>query len=153
MGTSSRENKRNRNALTFQTNHAVIVQYILQYTKDNNRAPLPVEIHKGTGLHYNTVKKHLAKLDMSDQLKHMRVLTPNMIMATYQAGVRGNVQAQKLWYQLVEGWSEDAPLVPPDRVNQFDQLELEDKLKLRDIVQKMHNPLGIEDAEIVEGDE
>lgn len=95
----------------FEFNQAKIREAFIELLKEKKgRRPTRVELSERTGIHFNTIQKHLRGIDFSgllaDDQKIFRVLTDDIILAIYRAGMKGNPSAQKLWMQYVEGWTE-----------------------------------------------
>lgn len=72
--------------------------------------PTVNQIKEQTGLSTMTIKRHLKSIDFRDMVEtskaSWRVLTDDVVLSIYRTAVKGNPQAQKLWFQIVEGWSE-----------------------------------------------
>jgi DNA-binding transcriptional MocR family regulator len=92
-----------------QVNYELIRKAFLKIIQGKKKAPTIDEVCDATGLSVNTVKKHLKELQFDAPDNPFRILTPEVITAIYEtatSGDKGAVQAQKLWMQLIEGWSE-----------------------------------------------
>jgi len=95
----------------FEFNQAAIRDAYIDILKSKQgRNPTLAEIAERVGLSVTTVKKHLDELDRkklgSVGRKKFKVLTDDMILSIYRAGMKGNAASQKLWMQIVEDWNE-----------------------------------------------
>jgi len=89
--------------------HDAFIKLLLDY----KRRPTYRELADYTGLHYNTVRKHMKNVHdrtieelKKTNLADFRILTQDVILGIFKAALDGNVGSQKLWLQLVEGWRE-----------------------------------------------
>ena len=112
-------------------NHKVIKEAFLKLLKDKAKAPTIKELAEVTGLSYQAVKAHIKTLKFDTEDSPYRVLSAEVFEAIYKRAIgyeeddlhfssyKGDVtatpykkkiipevSAQKLWVQLVEGWSE-----------------------------------------------
>lgn len=92
-------------------NHELIRQAVYDYLEENKgkKAPSYETISKMTGLSYHTVLRHFKELDFKSMITPMRALTPLVLNNIYNLS-RKSPAAQKLWMQVVEGWSEKLDL-------------------------------------------
>ena len=64
------------------------------------------EISIDTGMSITTIKKHLDLL-VFEPIKHpLRELTDDVLIAIFRSSVKGTPASQKLWLQVMEGWTE-----------------------------------------------
>ena len=70
------------------------------------RKPTYQEVADDCRLSRNTVDKHIKSLKF-DGLKHpLRILTDDVILAIAATARAGSSASQKLWMQIMEGWTE-----------------------------------------------
>jgi len=72
--------------------------------KQKGRKPSNREIAEATGLHEQTIKRHVKDLEWKPQKSIWRVFTDDMFAALVSAGQKGSVRAIQLWFEVVEGW-------------------------------------------------
>jgi predicted transcriptional regulator len=101
------KNKREKRHKTRDVNHARIKAYILKVLQESNGEVIPsnIMIAKALGLTEQTVKKHFAALRFEPVVHPLRVLTDEVIYNIYKLSAT-NSASQKLWLQVMEGWSE-----------------------------------------------
>lgn len=94
----------------FAANNAIIRESFIAVLKRNKGLrPSVDELSSETGLSGSTIKKHLKELDFKDLMSEnacFKLLTDDVVLAVYRTAIKGNPSAQKLWFQVVEGWSE-----------------------------------------------
>ena len=85
----------------------IIKQAVYDYVSEHKgkKAPTYEIIADITGLHINTIATYFKTLDFKTMVTPMRALTPQVLNNIYNLSHR-SVAAQKLWMQIVEGWSE-----------------------------------------------
>ena len=79
---------------------------IWEIVRENKRAPTNTEIQKKTGFSLTTIKKHLKEINFQPNQSPLRALTPDVIMSIAKSAMKGSAASQKLWLQVMEGWSE-----------------------------------------------
>ena len=114
-----------------EANHRIIRDAFLELLKEKAKAPTVQELADATGLSATSIKTHLKVLKFTPENSPLRVLSPDVFEAIYKRAVgyeeedihfssyKGDVtatpyqkkiipdvSAQKLWVQLVEGWTE-----------------------------------------------
>ena len=99
------------NRKDFELNQAKIREAFIEILKEKKgRRPTRAELAERTGIHYNTIQKHLSGVDFSDLLadsqRIFKVLNDDVVLSIYRSALKGNPAAQKLWLQYVNGWSE-----------------------------------------------
>lgn len=98
------------NRTDYEANNAIIREAFIAVLKRNKGLrPSIEELAEETGLHASTIKKHLKALDFRDLMQEnacFKLLTDDVILAVYRSAMKGNPSSQKLWFQVVEGWSE-----------------------------------------------
>jgi hypothetical protein len=85
-----------------------INKFVSEYIAANKRFPTQVEIAKNVGLSRESIRSLIKEIDLEDVAgAHItRIRTNEFIGAIFDQGQRGNVQAAKLWLQLVYNWVE-----------------------------------------------
>jgi hypothetical protein len=84
---------------------------ILAYTAlieslNGKRTPTSREVAEFCELSLSTVKNHLSQISFKPLEHPLRILTDAVIMNIYESS-RNNAASQKLWMQLMEGFSEN----------------------------------------------
>lgn len=102
---------KNKNRSDWEDNHEIIREaYVSILKRKRGGRPKSSEIVKETGLSRATVLRHLQTLDVSLFLKpecnSFKILSDDVILSIFRSAIKGNVAAQKLWLQVIEGWSE-----------------------------------------------
>ena len=103
---SSEDKKRS----DWEANHEAIKEVFVAFIKEHQKKPTITYIANKLEMQWNTIWRHLADLENELRKHPLRVLTDDMILAVVEAGKNGNAQSQKLWFQLMEGWSEKTNL-------------------------------------------
>lgn len=92
--------------ITWQVNQKVIQETYLQLIQELKRCPTTQEVSERAKLSVSTIDKHIAELKFEPVKNPLRTLTPDVIVSIYNSARKGNSASQKLWFQLMEGWSE-----------------------------------------------
>lgn len=124
------------------------------------RKPSTRELQELTGLSHVTIRKYIKDISFEPQNDSLRFLTPDVMMSLFRSTQSGNVQAQRLWMELVEGW------ISPEKKLQIElskkgdnttgetnvQIFLNEKEYVPTYLtdQQENNNNSIQDAEIVE---
>jgi len=88
--------------------HAIIRDAYILLIKKHQRCPTLQELSDDTKYTILTIRKHLAELKFDAMKTDLRVLTPDVLLAIAQSARKGNPSSQKLWLQVVEGFSEQS---------------------------------------------
>jgi hypothetical protein len=89
---------RNRN---WQVNHALISQAFITILRQKKRCPTQGEIEKKTGLHRNTIAKHLDQKTLNDLMDPFKFATNSIMARNVRDALNGDAQAKKLFFQTV----------------------------------------------------
>lgn len=92
--------------IDWETNHEMLRVSFLKLLKKKGSMPTSYELAEATGLSRSAVVEHYKHLKFEPQAHQSRALTNDIILAVAQSAKRGNSQAQKLWFQIMEGWKE-----------------------------------------------
>jgi len=87
-------------------NQALIQSAYVNLIIKLKRCPTVLEISEEVNLSITTINAHIAKMKFEPLQSPMRSLTPDVIASIYTAARKGQSASQKLWMQLMEGWSE-----------------------------------------------
>lgn len=89
-------------------NHETIRNAVLSYLQANKgvKSPTYSELQEMTGLSRQTLVTHFKEIKFEPLNNHLRSLTNEVILSIFLAARKGSVNAQKLWLQVMEGWSE-----------------------------------------------
>lgn len=106
-----------RNDKRVDLNSETVKQAVYDYITEHKgkKAPTYEVIAERTGLSYNTVLRYFKELDFKAMVTPMRALTP-LVLNNIFAASHKSVAAQKLWLQVVEGWSEKIEVENTDKV-------------------------------------
>lgn len=131
--TPGKDNK----PLQWQVNHGLIKKAFYTFIKGDGRPPSIAQVAEKVGMQPDTVANHLKHLKF-DPVEHpLRILTDDVLLGIAQSAQAGNSGSQKLWLQVMEGWSEKDPTLGRDEgIN----LQTEDPLKqaiINDFLRKL----------------
>jgi hypothetical protein len=112
---------------------------ILAYTAlierfEGKRPPTTKEVADFCDLAVGTVKAHLAEISFKPLEHPLRILTDSVIMNIFES-TRNNAASQKLWMQLMEGFSETNTMdlkikeIPPIAFVPFQQKRVQEETK------------------------
>ena len=108
----------------WQMNHWAITNFIVAHLEKNNTFPSNKEIAAATKLTVRSIEKHKKYLKFS-RFKQYTVLSDRVLMAVFNRAIKDSTSDAKLWFQLVEGWSEKFD----HNLNKNDWRDFEGKLK------------------------
>jgi hypothetical protein len=90
-----------------ERNRELIKETMLAYFAEHGKMPSSHDLHELTGIHYNTVLKHVKEMKFEPLKSPFRLLTPAVLEALYKrVTTTGDPVAAKLWLQVMEGWKE-----------------------------------------------
>lgn len=84
----------------------------------------------------NTLNKHVSKLKFEPLKDLMRTMTPDVVAAIAESAKKGSSASQKLWMQIMEGWTERNEITGKDGEKLFNDMTEQDK---QDIVNRIQN--------------
>lgn len=97
-----------RNA-NWEATHATIRDVFLHVLERNKgRKPTLAELAHESGLSHKTIERHVKSLEFKPQLDSWRVMTGDVVAALWRKCMKGDSNAIKLWFQVVEGYTEHA---------------------------------------------
>ena len=103
LPNSLQDKKKN---ITWELNHSIIRDSYVNLIQSLKRKPTYKEVSEKCGLSEMTIKKHIKTLKFVP-LKHpLRILTDDVIISIVSSSKNGSSSSQKLYMQLLEGWSE-----------------------------------------------
>jgi len=101
----STEKKKKRRDLAYS--EAIVRDAFLKLLRDNKgRMPSARELSKKTGYSPRTIEKRIKEMKFEPEKSLARVLTKDVVLAIYRTAMKGNHNAQKLWMQIQEQWSD-----------------------------------------------
>ena len=103
--------------ITWELNHSIIRDSYVKLIQTLKRKPIYDEVVTDSGLSRNTIQKHLQLLKFDPSVHKLRVLTDDVILSIHETATKGSTTAQKLWMQIIEGWSEKTVLEHESNVN------------------------------------
>jgi hypothetical protein len=114
-----------------ERNRELVQETMVKYYADHGKFPTSKVLQEFTGLHFNTVCKHMKNIKFEPMKNPLRLMTPDVLAAIYRRAVgfeedathfssyegmvtetpyikkiAPDVSAQKLWLQVMEGWKE-----------------------------------------------
>lgn len=92
------------------------------------RAPSYTDLSERTGLSYRTIEKRYKEIEFKPMDSYFRLLTPDIIVAIANSAKKGSSASQKLWMQIIEGWSERTEITGKDGENLFQSMTDEELL-------------------------
>ncbi|WP_395043655.1 hypothetical protein [Flavobacterium sp.] len=97
------EKSRNR---SWDSNHARIKSTIENLLEERGSMPTITELASITSLSRQTISKHLEQFEMGEYLKEemqmFNIMFSNLMVALYQSGKEGNINAIKLFAEILE---------------------------------------------------
>ena len=122
--------------ITWHVNQAIIQNAYIKLIKQLQRCPTMLEISEHVNLSIKTLEKHVKDLKFEPTKELMRTLTPDVVMAIAESAKKGSSSSQKLWMQIMEGWTERHELTGKDGEQLFSNMTDKDK---QDIVRKIQD--------------
>ena len=95
-----------RKNITWELNHQIIRDSYVKLIKDLGRKPTYAEVSKDCKLSHVTIEKHIKSLKFNPAKHPLRILTEDVMMSIANSAMEGSHGSQKLWMQILEGWSE-----------------------------------------------
>ena len=98
----------------WQANHVIIREAVVEGIKKNHRKPTITELAKVTGMSTSTIYTHMKGFDVEslvERNKEYRYLSEDVIGATYRSALKGDVRAQRLWFEMFEGMNQNGLLM------------------------------------------
>ena len=95
-----------RRNVTWENNQALLQKAYVDLIQRLKRCPTRMEVAKEVNLSVKTVKLHIKEMKFEPLDNPMRVLTPDVLASIYSSARKGSAQSQKLWMQIMEGWTE-----------------------------------------------
>jgi len=92
--------------ITWELNHSIIRDSYVELIKRLKRKPTYDEVSKNTSLSINTIKKHIDTLKFDVSKHPSRILSDDILIAIASSAQLGSAASQKLWFQIMEGWTE-----------------------------------------------
>lgn len=86
------------------------------------RCPTLRELSDATKYTILTIRRHLSELKFDAMKTDMRVLTPDVLLAIANSARKGSAASQKLFLQVVEGFSEQSSIDHTNDGEKFDQM-------------------------------
>jgi len=134
--TGKAEKKADKTRRDWEHNQVMIQEAFIKLLKKKKRKPTGVELAEETGLGTTTIDRHIKKMKFEMQSDTWRSLTPAVIASIFKGATRGGVFAQKLWLQVVEGWSEDINLNHGAQESLADVIAQSTGIKMRKNIEK-----------------
>lgn len=120
----------------WETNQLLIQEAMVKLLKKKKRKPTTAELAEATGLGVRTIWRHVKSIKFEMQGDTWRTLTPEVMRSMYKQAVAGRAFQQKMWFQIVEGWSEDINLNHGAQETLADVIAASTGVKLRKDIEK-----------------
>jgi len=91
---------------TWEYNHSIIRDSYVKLIKNLKRKPTQNEVAIETNLSRKTIQKHTDTLKFEPHKHPLRILSDDAIISIISSARKGNAASQKLWFQIMEGWTE-----------------------------------------------
>jgi len=104
--SKSPEDKEITRRQDFEQNADRIRDAVISHMKEHKKPASMSDISKKLGLSYKTVWRHMKQIKFNSEAHPLRALSSDILVSIYNASLKGNPSSQKLWFQLMEGWSE-----------------------------------------------
>lgn len=127
------ETSKNR---TWQVNQAIIQNTYIALIQELKRCPTTLELSEKANLSTKTIDNHVKQLKFEPQTNPLRSLTPDVLLAIAESAKKGSSASQKLWMQIMEGWTERSEITGKDGEQLFNNMTEQDK---QDIVNKIQD--------------
>lgn len=111
--------------ITWDLNHQIIRDAYVNLIANLERKPTYKEVSEECNLSIKTIKKHIDMLKFNPSKHPLRILTEDVIMSIANSATGGSHGSQKLWMQLLEGWSEKTII---EHEGQIDLTDVRNKL-------------------------
>jgi hypothetical protein len=131
----------------WQFNHRAIRKAIIAFVKKYGERPTNAEIARLTKLSIPTVERHVREMRFKTEDHPLRALSEEVLLNIF-ASSKKSPASQKLWFQLMEGFSEKVQndlTSQGERINEISSIRVE-------IVDPRPRGGSPEDPEISEGD-
>ncbi len=80
------------------------------------------ELAAEAGFAKATIEKHIKEIKFEPIKSKMRILTPDILIAIFNSAKRGSSSSQKLWLQVMEGFSEQSNINHTNDGEAFDAM-------------------------------
>ena len=100
------ENVPKEDRIDWLRNQAIIQNAYIELIQHLHRCPTNLEVSEKVNLSVHTIKNHVKELKFEPLQSPLRSLTPDVIASIYNSARKGLPASQKLWMQIMEGWSE-----------------------------------------------
>ena len=101
------ENVLKEDRIDWLRNQAIIQNAYIELIQRLHRCPTNLEVSEKVNLSIHTIKNHVKELKFEPLQSPLRSLTPDVIISIYNSARKGLSASQKLWMQIMEGWSEN----------------------------------------------
>jgi len=102
----SRKSHKRPIRVDWHQNHDRLSRAYLDLVKEHGRAPTIAQLSEAANLSAAAVKRHMKYLKFTPTKHPARVLTDSVIIGLASKAAAGDSAAAKLWFQVMEGWSE-----------------------------------------------
>ena len=108
-------------------NNEIITTAVLKELEASGKLPTERKIAEITSLHINTVHKHLNNLSFNPLESPAKLLTSEVVNNLYSL-TKTSPQACKLWFQIMESWSEKSETYSNTTFNAGNEIHFDPKI-------------------------
>ena len=138
----------------WQQNHLIITKAYLEYIEKHDKIASLSKLAEITGISIQSIHKHLnelSKMNFQERFKDLKLLSRDLLLSQYKWGKAGKAASAKLFYQIVDQFSEKHDLnINDEALHNMTEKELEEKLKSLKIQNRVKNtkePINDDDNE------
>ena len=124
------ENQKRR--IEWEENHAIISEAYFDIAKKTKKRPTLKALAEATDISIQSIHKHLKELSslkLEERFKDLKLMSASLLMSMYTQGQKGKAGCAKLFFQIVEQFSEKHDhRIKMDDIESMTEEELEAKL-------------------------
>ena len=125
--------KQEKHRSDWDDNHLIISEAYFNLVNDNKKRPSLKLLAAKTDLSIQTIHKHLnelTELSFGERFKSFKLLSEKVVLAMFNEAVEGNPSCAKLFFQVVDQFSEKHDLTVKDStLRNMSEKELEAELE------------------------
>jgi hypothetical protein len=120
------EDEKTDNEIQWETNHAIIGNFIIQHMQQYGSVPGKTVIAQGTGLNRETVNKHIKALAESPAPQKtfdtFSLMTEHVLSVVLKRAMQGDLRAAKMFLENTRAFNKAALEKPLSQTNNFVQI-------------------------------
>lgn len=140
--------------IEWDENHCIITEAYFEIAKKTKKRPTLKALSDETGISIQSIHKHLKELSslkLEERFKDLKLMSGSLLMAMYTQGQKGKAGCAKLFFQIVEQFTEKHDhRVKMDDIESMSEEELKAKLKEYQVVneeKKSYEPIEDDERE------